>query len=393
MHRHHVIQMLAAVLLAFSLLLVAYSAINAIDEPFQLQALEDPNIKSFTDFKQLWGTRAVQSGLIAPRFFPTYQSILDIPPPVENVKKEPFELLVASTAQMIKVWYVNARYGGNLAQLSQAIDSSKPQWTPPLEPKLPIKPGTESEVAAQAGLKAAVDYEMVTFFLPIYTHYKYVLEIYAKSYQTDIEATEQRLVDENPDLIPMYSTFNDIEGLKTAPYSESVKYAATLTVLPKTVDLYTTTLNFLIKKADESYNLINSVASGDLAGAQMQAAALGAPPTDLVSLQGADAASMGISIGFADFKVPTDFTLGKLSSTMSITLDKIKEEFGKDSQAAANKYLQIAQTRRRLLESGKPDFDKRLNTANNVFRRLIELQKQATENPNYAQILSPSASK
>lgn len=64
--RRSTVQMAAALLLAASLLLIAYSAIGAIEEGFQLPP-PDPNIKSFTDFKQLWGTRAMQSGLIKDR--------------------------------------------------------------------------------------------------------------------------------------------------------------------------------------------------------------------------------------------------------------------------------------------------------------------------------------
>jgi hypothetical protein len=109
---------------------VAYSAIGAINvEGFQ--SAQEPNVKAFNDFKQLWGTRAVQSGLVNPRFFSTYQSILDIPGPSTNIKKEDFDKLVNNTAQIIKVWYINAQYGGNPVQLSAAIDASKPAWVAP----------------------------------------------------------------------------------------------------------------------------------------------------------------------------------------------------------------------------------------------------------------------
>lgn len=383
--------MLVALLLASSLLLVAYSAVNSIGEAFQNpSSAADPNIKAFTDFIQFWGQRAVQSGLINPRFFPTYQSILTLPPPPLNVSKEEFDKKIATTAQIIKVWYVNARYGGDLGQLSVAIDASRPQWTPP-PPKLPIKAGTEDEEAAVAALKAAVDFETSTFFLPTYEYYKQVLDILSKSAGTSPEIAEQRLVDENPDIIPMNGVHSDLEALKSAPYSESVKYAASLTVLPKSVNLYLSTLSYLISRADQAYKMLNSVASGDLAAADAQAAALGAPPSGLSALQGATPASLPVAGrgALAEFFVD-NLNLGRLSASLSVALDDIKDEFAKNSKVAANKYMAIAQTRKRILEKEKQTLDERLNTAKNIFRRLKELQDQVVANPDYAGILSGS---
>ncbi len=392
--RLHLIEMLVALLLAGSLLLVAYSAVNSISEAFQNPTpVVDPNVKAFTDFVQLWGQRAVQSGLISPRFFPTYQSILTLPPPSADVSKEEFDKKITNTAQIIKIWYVNARYGGDLGQLSSAIDSSKPKWSAP--PKLPIKPGTDDEEAAAAALKAAVDFETNVFFLPTYEYYKQILEILSKSGEVSKEVAEQRLVDENPDIIPMLATYNDLQALKSAPYSESVKYAGALTVLPKSVNLYFSTLSYLISRADQAYKMLNSVASGDLAAADAQAAALGAPPSGLASLQGTTPASIPVASqgALAEFFVSSPLSLGRLSAPLSVALDTIKVEFAKDSKTAANKYMAIAQTRRRLLEKEKSAFTQRLNTAKDIFRRLKELQDQVVKNPDYANIIAGSSSK
>jgi hypothetical protein len=395
--RRHLIEMLVALLLAGSLLLVAYSAIESINEAFTgTTPYVDPNISSFNNFIQLWGLRATQSGLINSEYFPTYQSILNLPPPATGVKKKDFDNQIATTTQMIKVWYVNARYGGNLAQLSAAIDASRPQWTVPSNPKLSVKAGTEDEEAAAAALKAAVDFETSSFFLPTFQYYKVVLDILSKSGQVSKEVAEQQLVDENPDIISMLATYNDLEALKSAPYSESVKYAGALTVLPKSVELYFSTLSYLISRADQAYKMLNSVASGDLVAADAQAAAMGAPPSGLADLQGATPDSLPVAgqgaltelFGdYSEFFVD-NLSLGRLSAPLSVALDTIKGEFEKDSKAAANKYMAIAQTRKRLLDKDKPTFDGRLNTAKDIFRRLKELQDQVSQNPDYAGILA-----
>lgn len=388
-HRHFLA--LVALLLVGSLLLVAYTAIGSINETFQDNSSNDDlNVKAFTNFIQTWGLQAVQSGLIRPQFFPTYQSILDLPPPIIDGTKEDFDQKISATSQMIKVWYVNARYGGNLAQLSAAIDASKPTYTAP--PPVRIKASTEDEEVAAASLKAAVDFETNTFFLPTYEYYKQVLEILSKSATTSLEAAEQRLIDENPDIIPMNAIFNDLQALKSAPYSESVKYAGALTVLPNSVDLYFSTLSYLISRADQAYKLLNSVATGDLVAADAQAVALGAPPSGLAALQGATPASLPVAGqgALAEFFVSNQLSLGRLSAALSVALDTIRDEFAKDSKTAANKYKTIAQTRRRLLEKEKPQLDERLNTAKNIFRRLKELQEQVANNPDYANILSIS---
>ena len=372
--------MAAALLLAISLLLVAYSAIGAINvEGFQ--SAQEPNVKAFNDFKQLWGTRAVQSGLINPRFFSTYQSILDIPGPIANIKKEDFDKLINNTAQIIKVWYINAQYGGNPVELSVAIDASKPTWAAP--PSLPIKPVSEEEAQAIEALKAGVDFETGEYFLPVYKYYKIVIEILTKS-----GSSEQQLVDENPDIMPMSRTFADLEALKTAAYSEAVKYSAALTILPKNPDTYLSTLNFLIKKADQGYNLMNNIASGDLRAAEAQAVALGSSVPGLSDLQGATPQSLGVSIaGFSGSSLPLDLSLGSLSGKLSVSLDNIKREFEAGPKDAANKYMRIAQTRRKLLNDLLPTFTGRLNTAKDVFRRYEQLKKQMVDSPNYEQAL------
>ncbi len=108
-------------------------------------AAEDPSEKiiykpkpisnsiKFLNFVKEWGNKAVASGLIAPSFFDSYKFILGIPPPADNIPKKDFNDYMTNTAYIIKTWYVNAKYAGDLVALSFAIDKSIPEYTPPEE--------------------------------------------------------------------------------------------------------------------------------------------------------------------------------------------------------------------------------------------------------------------
>jgi hypothetical protein len=102
------------------------------------------NDKNFNAFKGQWGTRATVSGMIDPKYFGTYQSILNIPAPAANANQETYDAAVNALAMAIKAWYVGAKYKGNLNELSFTIDSTKPKYTPP------------SSSSSSSGIKAAV---------------------------------------------------------------------------------------------------------------------------------------------------------------------------------------------------------------------------------------------
>ncbi len=91
------------------------------------------NSKKFLNFVKEWGNKAVLSGLIAPSFFDSYKFILGMPPPADNISKTDFNNYMGNTAYIIKTWYVNAQYAGDLVALSLAIDKSIPDYTPPEE--------------------------------------------------------------------------------------------------------------------------------------------------------------------------------------------------------------------------------------------------------------------
>jgi hypothetical protein len=88
----------------------------------------DPNVKALNDYRLQWAQRAIASGQVNPRFFPTYAAIMNVPLPAVPMTEQQFNDAANNLANAIKVWYTNARYSGNLAILSQEIDRTKPAF-------------------------------------------------------------------------------------------------------------------------------------------------------------------------------------------------------------------------------------------------------------------------
>ena len=86
------------------------------------------NGQNIKEFCQKWGGHAVTSKKIPPVFFDSYKSILTIPIPPDNVIKEEFDKFVDTLTLMIKTWYLNAQYMGDVPGLFLEIDKSKPIW-------------------------------------------------------------------------------------------------------------------------------------------------------------------------------------------------------------------------------------------------------------------------
>ncbi len=99
--------------------------------PFVFKEKILTNSEKLQKFRSDWGNKAIASGQISPVYFDTYRSILSIPLLPDNVSKEEYDRYVDTLAYMIKAWYVNARYAGDLAQLAVTIDRDRPQWSPP----------------------------------------------------------------------------------------------------------------------------------------------------------------------------------------------------------------------------------------------------------------------
>jgi hypothetical protein len=90
---------------------------------------KNANVKAFNAFRENWGKFAVTSGTISSKYFDTYKFILSVPPPKADVSANEFAQKISELAQIIKTWYVNAQYNGNLMSLSNDIDQTMPKYT------------------------------------------------------------------------------------------------------------------------------------------------------------------------------------------------------------------------------------------------------------------------
>lgn len=121
-------------------------AVPSIDDPAKEISVSGSfkliktNSQKYGELRGQWGAHAVTSGLVSPAYFNSYQAILTLPLPPDNISKAKFEEQINLLAYMIKLWFFNARYAGDLGKLEADIDRSKPEWTPPPEPE----PGSES---------------------------------------------------------------------------------------------------------------------------------------------------------------------------------------------------------------------------------------------------------
>lgn len=98
------------------------------DEDSGPQVDRSVNIRAFRQYVKYWGDAAKKSGAISSNFFESYKFILQVPPPSVNATEEEFKKAVDEIADMIKKWYVAAKYSGNLYQLAAAIDAMKPKY-------------------------------------------------------------------------------------------------------------------------------------------------------------------------------------------------------------------------------------------------------------------------
>lgn len=85
------------------------------------------NRAALDNYRREWGSRAVASGRINPKYYETYKYILTKQIPTITDKAS-FDRSLADLVQTIKKWYVDARYSGNLEQLASMIDNTRPKY-------------------------------------------------------------------------------------------------------------------------------------------------------------------------------------------------------------------------------------------------------------------------
>jgi hypothetical protein len=294
-----------------------------------------------------------------------------IPAPSPGISRSDFEAAIRNLAQMIKVWYVNAAYRGDLASLAAAIDASVPAYVEP--PKgagdFPVLPEKVPANSAEAGTISNVEHELNTFFKPLLAYYEKVIrtmaeakvnpssadpkgEVTAAMPQVEIEVTA------NAPVAPLLSISKQIKEIQEGDGSDFLKAAATLKVLPDKVDLYLSTLSFAITRAQDAYKYVSSIGrSGD--GPSL-------PP-----VQGSTAGSLGVSGAI-------DNALFFADAGSNGALSTLKSKYAESPAETANMYYRVSQTRRRLLDDLQSKFTESMKVAKETFARLDALNTQAT---------------
>jgi hypothetical protein len=364
---HHIV---VGALLMISILILAWTTIHSSESSTNEGFQGDANVVNFNAFRQQWAEAAVKSGLIAPAYFPTYQSIMMIPAPNPGISRSDFETAIKNLAQMIKVWYVNAAYRGDLASLAAAIDASVPAYVEP--PKgagdFPVLPEKVPANSAESGTISNVTHELDAFFKPLLKYYEQVIRIMAQA-KVDPSAADPKgevekaipqveiEVTANAPVAPLLSISRRIKEIQEGDGSDFLKSAAILSVLPDKVDLYLSTLSFAITKAQDAYKYVSSIGqSGD--GPRM-------PP-----VQGSTAASLGVSSAL-------DSALFFADAGGQGSLATLKSKYKESPAETANMYYRISQTRRRLLDDLQSKFTESMKVAKETFARLDALNAQA----------------
>ncbi len=123
-----------------------------------MSALNDPNVAAIQDYKMIALSQVQQdiaSGLIAPRFGPTFQSVISMPlsltPGPDQTPEQAFNAALDTFTNAVMLWYNNAQYKGNVNEVRLRLDARRPKW---------ILPGSPTPVAdlSDPNVKAIADY-------------------------------------------------------------------------------------------------------------------------------------------------------------------------------------------------------------------------------------------
>jgi hypothetical protein len=373
-----------AIILCAAIVLIAWYGIRSL-RAVEAFVDKDPNIVAFNEFRSSWGSRAVASGLINSSFFPTYAAILNVPEPAAGVSEADFTKAVDQMAQAIKVWYVNAKYRGNLVQLAVEIDKSKPPYVPPFTASGsgdPLPNAVPPKDAAE-GLNRNLNYELGTFTGPTYDAYKELLDMGAQAYLTLPEpapsadevrrlreakypVVEKQILEESGgNTIPFVAMMEQISRMKASGLSPSLTTVGVFNLLPKTISLYTSTLSYLNKKAEMLATNANN---------------LQAPPGSdepLLPVRGTlkdDSASAEEFIDMPDSQTFRETLAGQ--ATLGADGEVAKLKTANADEAIASAY-RVSETRRRFLAEEKPTFDTTLKNTKELYGRLKALRDAA----------------
>lgn len=381
------VRIAVATLLCAGIVLIAWHGLRTIvKEGFEDTV--DPNIVAFNKYRTDWSSRAVASGLIQSKFFPTYAAIFQVPPPAAGASEADFLVAVDAMAAIIKNWYVRAQYAGDLNALAAEIDATKPTFTTTfsasgsgvaLPEQLPPKDAAE-------GLNRNMNYELQNFMTPMYAAYKELLDMGAQAYLTlpdpppsarEVEVLKQSkyglvedqiLAESGGKTVPVYRLLSVARKMRGAGLSETLFTLGLFDLLPKTVSQYTDTLSYLNKKAE----LLAANANN-----------LQAPPgetAELMPVRGSASdpnfdVSAVYESGFMDLPDSLDELRGSASMGEEDIIAKLKSLKNVDEAVAAT--YRVSETRRRFLAEQKQTFDTTLKNTIELYGRLKAMREAA----------------
>jgi hypothetical protein len=123
-----------------------------------MSASNDPNLAALQSY-QMFALSQVQQdiarGLIAPRFGPTFQSVLSMPlsltPGDKQTPEQAFNAALDTFTNAVTLWYNNAQYKGNVNEVRLRLEANRPKWI------MPGLPTPQADVS-DPNVKAIVGY-------------------------------------------------------------------------------------------------------------------------------------------------------------------------------------------------------------------------------------------
>ncbi len=87
------------------------------------------NVRAYNNYVKYWVEAAVKTGMVPTAYLQTYYVATGtVTPPSLNASPAEFEKAVNDVAEVIKQWYFLAQFSGNLQELANAIEATKPKY-------------------------------------------------------------------------------------------------------------------------------------------------------------------------------------------------------------------------------------------------------------------------
>jgi hypothetical protein len=227
---------------------------------------DNENINAFTDWIYYWGDMAVKSKAVSPAYFPTYQSIMKIPPPVDNATPEQYNTYVDNVANIIYKWYAATDFAvcgfgksvcPNIKVLKMNIENSKPRFkgpapTAPPPPSATTPPPPEPSPPAPPNAPPTPDPRLKNLigFTDFKQMYKNILDTY-KDYNITEGFSQPTPTGPYFNLTSLISSLKSIAQDNILSIENLINGSPDLTVLTKTEEQLAKNKEQMIKTKDK----------------------------------------------------------------------------------------------------------------------------------------------